>query len=98
MPGRRDAVILVMTRRLAICIMVTVMKGFSPVLDHLSREYNEPVKDPLWKNISLSRGLLQVASHRAFQKLNGIKQLGPTYLVYPGATHTRLNHSLGVYR
>jgi HD superfamily phosphohydrolase len=73
------------------------MNAFSAILDHLSREYSEPVKDPLWKNINLSRGLLQVASHRAFQKLNGIKQLGPTYLVYPGATHTRLNHSLGVF-
>ena len=96
-PIGADAVILVMTRRLAICIMVTAMKGFSVVFDHLSRDYNEPVKDPLWKNITLSRGLLQLTSHRAFQKLNGIKQLGPTYLVYPGATHTRLNHSLGVF-
>jgi HD superfamily phosphohydrolase len=87
----------VMTRRLAVGIIVARMNEFSAVLDHLSREYNEPVKDPLWKNITLSRGLLQVASHRAFQKLNGIKQLGPTYLVYPGATHTRLNHSLGVF-
>jgi len=76
---------------------VIAMNEFPAALDHLTREYNEPVKDPLWKNITLSRGLLQVASHRAFQKLNGIKQLGPTYLVYPGATHTRLNHSLGVF-
>ena len=73
------------------------MNGSSAILDHLTRDYSEPVKDPLWKNITLSRGMLQVASHRAFQKLNGIKQLGPTYLVYPGATHTRLNHSLGVF-
>jgi HD superfamily phosphohydrolase len=76
---------------------VAVMNGFSAVLDHLTRDYNEPIKDPLWKNITLSRGLLQVTSHGAFQKLNGVKQLGPTYLVYPGATHTRLNHSLGVF-
>jgi HD superfamily phosphohydrolase len=73
------------------------MKESSAVLEHLTREYGEPIKDPLWKNITLSRGLLEVASHTAFQKLNGIKQLGPTYLVYPGATHTRLNHSLGVF-
>jgi HD superfamily phosphohydrolase len=77
--------------------MVSGMNRFSTILHHLSRDYNEPVKDPLWKNITLSRGLLQVAGHGAFQKLNGIKQLGPTYLVYPGATHTRLNHSLGVF-
>jgi len=77
--------------------MSTRMKEFSSVLGHLTREYSEPVKDPVWKNITLSRGLLQVAAHRAFQKLNGIKQLGPTYLVYRGATHTRLNHSLGVF-
>ena len=31
------------------------------------------------------------------QKLSRIKQLGPTNLVYPGAMHTRLCHSLGVY-
>jgi HD superfamily phosphohydrolase len=77
--------------------MVAVMNGFSAVLEHLTFEYGEPVKDPLWKNITLSHGLLKIASHPAFQKLNGIKQLGPTYLVYPGATHTRLNHSLGVF-
>jgi HD superfamily phosphohydrolase len=77
--------------------MVAGMNRFSAILEHLTQDYNEPVKDPLWKNIALSRGMLQVASHRAFQKLNGIKQLGPTYLVYPGATHTRLNHSLGVF-
>ena len=77
--------------------MASDMNRFSAILDHLSRDYNEPVKDPLWKNITLSRGLLKVAAHSEFQKLNGIKQLGPTYLVYPGATHTRLNHSLGVF-
>ncbi|MBN2553626.1 MAG: HD domain-containing protein [Spirochaetales bacterium] len=73
------------------------MADYSMVFTHLARDYGEPIKDPVWKNITLSPGLLRVAAHKAFQKLNGIKQLGPTYLVYPGATHTRLNHSLGVF-
>jgi HD superfamily phosphohydrolase len=63
-------------------------------LDHLIRDYSEPIKDPVWNNILLSPGLLRVVALPAFQKLNGIRQLGPTYLVYPGATHTRLSHRL----
>jgi HD superfamily phosphohydrolase len=69
----------------------------SAVLRHLVEEYSEPFRDPVWKNIPLSEALVRIIGHPGFQKLNGIKQLGPTYLVYPGATHTRLNHSLGVF-
>ncbi len=67
------------------------------VLRHLNQDYSEPLRDPIWKNISLSNSLLKLMAIPAFQKLNGIKQLGPSYLVYPGATHTRLSHSLGVF-
>lgn len=67
------------------------------VLDHLQNEYSEPVRDPVWKHISLSRPLLRVAEHAQFQKLDRIRQLGPAYLVYPGATHTRRSHSLGAF-
>lgn len=66
-------------------------------LAHLDRDYTNPVRDPLWSHIYLSDGLLGVVESVTFQQLSKIKQLGPAYLVYPGATHTRLAHSLGVY-
>ena len=67
------------------------------IIRHLSEDYTVPVRDPLWKHIYLSPGLRKITYHPEFQKLGRIKQLGPASLVYPGATHTRLNHSLGVF-
>ncbi len=67
------------------------------ILDHLQNDYTEPIRDPVWKHISLSRPLLRVVEQAKFQKLDRIRQLGPAYLVYPGATHTRRSHSLGVF-
>ena len=67
------------------------------ILRHLNNEYTEPVRDPLWQNIFLSPGFKKLVSLEPFQHLAGIKQLGPSYHVYPGATHTRLSHSLGVF-
>lgn len=67
------------------------------IRDYLAYGFTEPFRDPLWKHIYLTPGLKRLTAAPAFQKLSGIKQLGPTYMVYPGATHTRLNHSLGVF-
>ncbi len=39
--------------------------------------------------------LIQLIDHPWFQRLRNIKQMGTAQLVYPGATHTRLHHSLG---
>ncbi|HUT74734.1 MAG TPA: HD domain-containing protein [Armatimonadota bacterium] len=38
----------------------------------------------------------RVINSRAMQRLRGIHQLAMAYLVYPGAVHTRFDHSLGV--
>lgn len=67
------------------------------IIFHLDRDYQKPVRDPLWSNIYLSEELLNVIDSAPFRQLSRIKQLGPSFLVYPGATHTRLNHSLGVF-
>lgn len=57
----------------------------------------EIIRDPLWKNIVIDSNLLEATKTKAFIRLQNIRQLGPTYLVYPGATHTRAAHSFGVY-
>lgn len=67
------------------------------ILEHLDNDFTEPVRDPVWGNIGLSRAMLRLVESKEFQKLGRIRQLGPTSLVYPGATHTRLSHSLGVF-
>ncbi|MGA7847270.1 MAG: HD domain-containing protein [Thermoplasmata archaeon] len=40
---------------------------------------------------------LELIGHSAFQRLWGIRQTGFAHLVFPGANHTRLEHSLGVF-
>jgi HD superfamily phosphohydrolase len=41
--------------------------------------------------------MLQIVQHPLFQRLTRIKQLGLTYMVFPGAQHTRFQHSLGAF-
>jgi len=55
------------------------------------------VRDPLWDTIHLDPTALRIVDTGEFQRLRYIRQLGLTHLVYPGATHTRFDHALGVY-
>jgi hypothetical protein len=53
------------------------------------------VRDPLYGFVGLSKREDQLLDTVAMQRLSRIKQLGHTYIVYPSAIHTRLEHSLG---
>ncbi len=52
--------------------------------------------DPAYGFISIPNPLLfDLIEHPYFQRLRRVKQLGLTHLVYPGALHTRFQHSMG---
>ena len=54
------------------------------------------VNDPVHGFITIPSELhYDLIQHPYFQRLNRIKQLGMSYMVYPGAQHTRFQHSLG---
>ncbi len=56
------------------------------------------INDPVYGFITLDDTLImQVTSHRYFQRLRRISQMAMAQLVYPGAVHTRLHHALGAY-
>lgn len=64
---------------------------------------SQRIRDPLHNLIEFNcsnqfeHALWQVVQTRPFQRLRRIKQLGFSELVYPGATHTRFAHSIGVF-
>ena len=56
------------------------------------------INDPVFGFIKIPRGLLyDIVRHPLFQRLNRINQLGLASVVYPGARHTRFQHSLGAF-
>ncbi len=57
----------------------------------------EIIRDTLWNNIRVDALSLRLVDTPVFQRLRYVRQLGLTYLVYPGATHSRFEHALGAY-
>ena len=56
------------------------------------------INDPVFGFINIPKGLLyDVVTHPILQRLTRIKQLGLSSIVYPGAQHTRFQHSLGAF-
>ena len=59
--------------------------------------YFKSVKCSIHDNIDLSNLAVYMIDTNIFQRLRRLKQNGKCSLVYPGATHSRFEHSIGVY-
>ena len=56
------------------------------------------INDPVYGFITIDHPLiLDIVSHPVYQRLRNIHQMAFAHLVYPGAVHSRLHHSLGAY-
>ncbi|WP_298666440.1 HD domain-containing protein [uncultured Methanofollis sp.] len=60
------------------------------------KKNNHEVRDPIYAFVHMDSDERQVLNSAPVQRLRHIHQLALTYLVYPGATHRRFEHSLGV--
>jgi len=64
----------------------------------LSRKKDKIINDPIYGFVQIEKGIiLDLIEHPFFQRLRRISQLGLSYLVYPGAYHTRFHHTIGCF-
>lgn len=74
----------------------TTPQSSQSFLDSDVRGRDKIFNDPVHEHFPLGPVSCAVIDTRPFQRLRGLKQLGCCEYVYPGATHTRFEHSLGV--
>lgn len=54
------------------------------------------LNDPIYGFITIPNSIIfDLIEHKYFQRLRRISQMGLSYLVYPGAHHTRFHHAIG---
>ena len=60
--------------------------------------FHKIINDPVYGFITIDDELIsQIIAHPFYQRLRRIHQMAMAHLVYPGAVHSRLHHSLGAY-
>ncbi|XP_010790741.1 LOW QUALITY PROTEIN: deoxynucleoside triphosphate triphosphohydrolase SAMHD1-like [Notothenia coriiceps] len=62
----------------------------------IGAEPNKVFNDPIHGHVELHPLLVKIIDTPQFQRLRNLKQLGGTYYVFPGASHNRFEHSIGV--
>jgi HD superfamily phosphohydrolase len=75
--------------------------SLDPISNHLDRtrssdHFPKTINDPIWGTIELYPWEVAILDSPLLQRLRGVSQLGLAYYVYPGASHSRLEHVLGV--
>lgn len=75
--------------------------ALTPYISQLSSgapapRYPKEVNDPIWGTIKLTPLEVVILDCPLVQRLRFIRQLGVVHWVYPGASHTRFEHTLGV--
>ena len=72
------------------------MKTKSVICSMISHKKDKIINDPIYGFITLDGGIItNLINHPYFQRLRRISQLGLSYLVYPGANHSRFHHAIG---
>ena len=62
----------------------------------ISNKKDKIINDPIYGFITIDAGIItDLIDHPYFQRLRRISQLGLSYLVYPGANHSRFHHAIG---
>ena len=62
----------------------------------ISNKKDKIINDPIYGFITIKAGIItELIDHPYFQRLRRISQLGLSYLVYPGANHSRFHHAIG---
>ncbi|KAF1390394.1 hypothetical protein PFLUV_G00057590 [Perca fluviatilis] len=62
----------------------------------IEAEANKVFNDPIHGHVELHPLLIKIIDTPQFQRLRNLKQLGGTYFVFPGASHNRFEHCIGV--
>jgi HD superfamily phosphohydrolase len=72
-----------------------LFKGYTD--PNLANKSGKVINDPVWGNIYLKQYEVLVLDSPLLQRLRNISQLGRVDLIYPGARHSRFEHSIGVF-
>lgn len=67
------------------------------IVEELFGGTGKRIRDGIWGDIPVNNAVRSLLDTAAFQRLRGIQQLGFTSYTFPGAHHTRFEHSVGVY-